>query len=175
MNDADIKKVHTALKGIASIDGEVSNFLSRSARARANWTAWGKGDAAPTNGQAKLNLKRAMEAIDKMNKLAPTVRKDVTKAGAAAAPKNLAKTSKSPKEYRDKVLTVQLASLKKWYDYANVFVTAIQNSIDLELTGGIIQFPYPSQKPIDEQVTYDSARNYRKAWEGLQADLKKLA
>lgn len=165
MNDADTKKLYSALSITTNIDAQLSNLLGRGERAGKFWTSWLK--AAKRDAEQTADMKAALGALAKLMKDAKVVMKDLDKATKAANKATLAKYPDS-KAYRDSVLTKQLASLRMWEQNGTKFVTS--------MTKVVAPFPYPKSPAAlaDVTVTFDSVKNYLEYYGTMKKELDKL-
>ena len=152
MNDADVKKLYAALSITVNLEAQLKNFQSRSGRAGKAWTGWLK--TGQRDAQQTTDMKAALAALAKLTKDASVVLKDLDKAAKDAGNKQTLAKYATGKEYRDKVLVKQLASVVAWDQNGTKFVTS--------MTKVIPPFLYP--KPaggVDETVTHDSVTTFQ--------------
>lgn len=151
VNDADVDKLYSALSITTNIDGQMTNLLGRGARAGKFWASWLK--ESKREADAATNMKAALAALEKLLKDAKTVMRDLDKATKAANKATLAKYP-TGKNYRDTVLTKQLASLQKWEQNATAFLASMAKVVPP------FKFPKSPAALADTTVTYDSMTNY---------------
>jgi hypothetical protein len=166
MNDADVKKLYGALAITVNLEAQLTNFIGRSGRAGKAWSGWviEKG----RDPEAAVNMKTTLSALSKLVKNAKVVLKDLDKATKEAGNKATLAKYATGKDYRDKVLTKQLASVRAWDQNCAAFMTSMSQVVP--------PFPYP--KPtgagVDETVTYDSIKNYMHYYSEMKKDLDQL-
>lgn len=166
MNDAEAKKIISALTNVVNIDAALSNFTNRSARAGKLWAQWGsKNGKAFPEGQAHMKL--ALGALSKMIKDAKLVRKDIDKLAKEASPTALAKY-KTGKEYRDQVLRKRLASAKSFHQNSDKFVAEMAKVLD--------GFPFVTVQEggVDEKATFGYVQDFQHYYAAMDKGLSSL-
>ena len=163
MNDADVDKLYDALRISVNLEAQLTNFLSRGGRATKAWAGWLK--TSTVDAGAKAQMKEALTALAKMGKDAKIVLKDLDKATKAADKATLAKY-KTGKEYRDKVLSKQLASVRTWDQNCNKFMTSMAKVVP--------PFGYPNNRGVDETATYGAVKNFQHYYDEMSKGLAKL-
>jgi hypothetical protein len=166
MKDADVDKLHAALRITINLEAQLKNFQSRGGRAGKNWTLWLKDKKRTPEHVAAM--KPALTTLAKMAKDAKVVLKDLDKATKDAGRKDVLAKYATGKEYRDKVLVKQLASVRTWDQDCAKFIASIGKCVP--------PFPFPAGVPgaVDEKVTYEAMKNYQHYFDEMQKELAKL-
>lgn len=164
MDDADVKKLYSALAITVNLEAQLTNFLSRGGRATKAWTGWLK--TANVEAAQKAQMKEALIALTKLGKDAKIVLKDLDKATKDAGNKTTLAKYKTGKEYRDKVLSKQLASVRAWDQNCNKFMTSIAKVVP--------PFGYPNNRGVDETATYGAVKNFQHYYDEMSKGLAKL-
>lgn len=165
MNDADIDKLYDALRITVNLEAQLANFLNRSTRAGKKWAGWAA--SKDRSAEQKANMKAALTPLSALVKNAKLVLKDLDKATKAASKQALAKYP-SGKDYRDKVLTKQLASVRTWDQDGAKFLAAMAKVVPP------FQFPKGDPQGVDEKVTFESVQTYAHYFGEMQKSLAKL-
>jgi hypothetical protein len=163
MDDADVKKLYSALAITVNLEAQLTNFQSRGGRAGKAWTAWLK--ATTVDPPQKAQMKEALTALSSLAKTVKVVLKDLDKTTKDANKTTLAKYS-TGKEYRDKVLSKQLASVRAWDKDCNKFMTSIAKVVP--------PFRHPNDKAVDEKATYTAVQNFLHYYDEMSKGLAKL-
>lgn len=167
MNDADVKQLYRALAITVNLETQITNFLSRSGRAGKAWAGWAKEKGRDPRKAAEM--KTSLSELSKLMKNAKVVLKDLDKATKDASNKaNLAKYA-TGKQYRDTVLTKQLASVRAWDQNCTAFITSMS-----QIVAPIALYPKPTGQGVDETVTYDSIKNYLHYYGEMKKGLDQL-
>jgi hypothetical protein len=166
MKDADVDKLYAALRISVNLETQLTNFLSRGGRAGKNWTVWVKDKKRTPEHVAAM--KPALTTLAKMTKDAKVVVKDLDKATKNAANKDVLAKYATGKEYRDKVLVKQLASVRTWDQDCAKFIASINKCVPPFL------FPAGAPGGVDEKVTYESMKTYQHYFDEMQKELAKL-
>jgi hypothetical protein len=166
MNDADVKKLYNALSITVNIEAHLNNMLGRGARAGKAWTGWAK--AKDRDAAKATKMKDALSLLSKLLKDAKIVLRDLDKATREAGNKQNLDKYATGKEYRDKILAKQLASLRAWEQNGTKFITIMNGLVPP------FPFPKPGKPPVDETVTYDSVTNFLHYYGEMKKELAKL-
>ena len=166
MKDADVDQLYDALRITVNLEAQLTNFLGRAERAGKAWANWAKD--SKRSPEQSTTMKAALATLGKMAKDAKLVLKDLDKATKEANKQALAKYA-TGKEYRDKVLVKQHASVRTWEQNGTKFVAQMSKVVP--------PFPFPkatSAQGVDETVTVDSAKNFSHYLAEMQKSLAKL-
>ncbi|MDP9091886.1 MAG: hypothetical protein M3N95_02835 [Actinomycetota bacterium] len=166
MNDADKKKLHSALGIITNLTAHLSNLAGRSPRAAKYWAeALNKKDSSLDAAQ-KQKLKNAIAAIEKLTKDAKVVAKDLEACGREASDAALLAKFATAKQFRDTVVAKRLASSKAFDQNAHQFLLSMKGILGSNM--------YPGMRDADPKVTVDSLANFSSYYNEMRIGLAKL-
>ena len=162
MNDADKKKVFSAVAIVTNIEGQLKNIIGRGPNAAKEW---GEDYKRSTDDEVKKKLKG--DLIPGMNSLvkdAKKVLKDLESLAKETETKKIAAYA-TGKDFRTKA-TKLLSSCKDYDVAASKLLLVLMNSLGNGL--------YPGMSSVDVQATVGYLKNFSTYYNSIRIELAKL-